>query len=271
MEYILQIDQGDLFRFQHATNFIDNRRQFHMHYHPYPEIYMCVSGNAEFYIEGAIYNLEPYDIMLVPAYMIHQPYPTINTQFERYYVNLFPEFFDFMNCSEYKKTFSDLDNFMYKIPGQIVKKTNYMKVLEDIRKYSDNYKNMELPVIRYKIGELLHIVYSIGNYETYDTQNSVVQEIIDYIDKNFTTIENLDEIANHFSYTKSHLCVVFKKGTGITISHYMTLKRIEAVKLCFAEGQTLSSACIDAGFGNYGNFAYNYKKIFGKSPREDLQ
>lgn len=271
MEYILQIDQGNLFKFQHATNYIDDRRKFHMHYHPYPEIYMCVSGNAEFYIEGAIYKLEPYDIMLVPAYMIHQPYPAINTQFERYYVNLFPEFFEFMNCPEYKTIFSSLDNFMYKIPGRIVKKTNYMSILNDIRKYSDNYKNMDLPVIRYKIGELLHIIYSIGNYETYDTQNSVVQEIIDYIDKNFKNIKNLDEIALHFNYAKSHLCFIFKKGTGITIANYITSKRIEAVKLDFSKGKSLSSACIDAGFGNYGNFAYNYKKIFGKAPKEDLK
>ncbi len=271
MEYILQIDKGNLFNFKHAFDYISDRRQFHMHYHPYPEIYLCVSGAAEFYLEGAVYKLDPYDIILVPAYMIHQPYPRLNIQFERYFLNIYPEFYDYMKCEEYKNIFTPSDNFMYKIPNRIVKKTNYVKVLNDIRTYSDNFKNMDKPVINYKIGELLHILYSIENYETFNTQNPVIQEIIDYIDKNFKTITNLDEIASHFNYTKSHLCFIFKKGTGLTIANYITSKRIEAVKLDFSKGKSLSSACINAGFGNYGNFLYNYKKIFGKSPREDLQ
>lgn len=271
MEYFLQIDKGNFFNFKYAVDYISNRRQFRMHYHTYPEIYLLVKGDANFYIEGAIYKLEPYDIILVPPYMIHQPYPQLNTQFERYFLNIYPEFYDYMRCEEYKQIFSQSDNFMYKIPNRIVKKTNYVDVLNDIRTYSDNFKNMDKTVIKYKVGELLHILYSIENYETFNTQNPVIQEIIDYIDNSFQTITNLNEIAAHFNYAKSHLCFIFKKATGITIANYITSKRIEAVKFDFSNGKSLSSACIDAGFNTYGNFAYNYKKIYGKAPREDLK
>jgi methylphosphotriester-DNA--protein-cysteine methyltransferase len=64
---------------------------------------------------------------------------------------------------------------------------------------------------------------------------------------------------------------MFKDKTGMTITHYLTLKRIETVKINYAKGKSLSTACLEAGFGTYGNFAYNYKKIFGKAPKEDLK
>ena len=271
LEYILQIDEGELFNFKHALDFIKDDRQFHLHYHPYPEIYLFVNGVADFYIEGAIYNLEPYDIMLVPPYMLHQPYPQFNTTFERYFLNIFPGFYDKLGCPEYKNIFSNLDNFRYKIPARVVKKTNYINVLNDIRSYSDNFKNMDQPIIKYKVGELLHILNSIENFEIFNTQNPVIQEIIDFIDKNYATIANLDEIVRRFNYTKSHLCVLFKEKTGMTIVHYLTLRRIEAVKHLHTKGKSLSTACLEAGFGTYGNFAYNYKKIFGKAPKEDLK
>lgn len=273
MNYTIQMDSGEYFSFAHRLNVVDNERQFLMHYHPYPEIYLFIKGTATFCIEGAIYDLEPYDLILVPAYMIHQPYPEISTVFERYILNVYPDFYDKLGCPEYSKLFSNLTNFMYKIPGHIIKRTNFINILKDIRTYSDDYQDLNQPVIRYKIGELLYILNSIENFENFNTQNPVVQEIIDYIENNFMTIEGLDELALRFNYTKSHLGYIFKNGTGMTIAHYITIKRIEYVKSRYV-GNTdisLSAACLEAGFGNYGNFAYNYKKIFGTSPKADLK
>lgn len=271
MEYILSVSKGEHFFFKHAIDLVDEKKDFRLHYHPYPEIYLFIKGVAAYYIEGSLYQLEPYDIILVPAYMIHQPYPQLNTVFERYVLNVFPSFYEHMKCPEYNKRFSTLDNFMYKIPGRIVKKTNILNILNDLRSYSDDYRNLDSPVIKYKIGELLHVLNSIDTFEMFNAQNPVVQDVVDYIDENFTTITNLDTLSKELNYTKSYLCAIFKEKTGMTISHYINLKRIEYVKMYYAKEKNLTTACIKAGFGNYGNFAYNYKKIFGKSPREDLK
>ena len=271
MDYRLHTNEGDYFYFKHALDYINTRRFFNLHYHTYPEIYFFVRGKSEFIIEGATYTLEPYDIMLIPAYMLHQPYPNAGTHFERYVFNVFPGFYDKMDCHEYKKLFSDLNNFMYKIPAHIVKKTKLIDILEDMKKYSDNFKNLELPVIYCKLCEILHILNSIEDFEKFNTQNLVVQEIINYIDSNFSTITNLDELAKNFNYSKNHLGYIFKSGTGMTIPRYITLKRIELVKTLYQKGTNLTTACINAGFGNYGSFAYNYKKLFGASPRDDLK
>jgi len=271
LEPILSVSQSKFFSFKHADELIDKKKDFRLHYHPYPEIYLFVKGVATYYIEGSIYQLEPYDIILVPAYMIHQPYPQLNTIFERYVLNVFPSFYEHMSCPEYEKRFLHLDNFMYKIPGRIVKKTNMLNILNDLRTYSNNYKNLEIPVIMYKIGEFLHVLNSIDSFEAFNTQNPIIQKTIDYIDENYASINNLDELSNTLNYTKSYLCSIFKEKTGMTISHYLNTKRIERVKMLYGSGKNLSTASIEAGFGTYGNFAYNYKKIFGKSPKEDLK
>lgn len=271
MESIIQIDKGEYFNFKYGIDLVNDKRKFLLHYHPYSEIYLLVSGKADFFIDGSTYILEPFDIMLVPPYKIHQPYPEFNTVFERFVINVYPDFYEKMKCSEYERVFSDLDNFMYKIPSRIVRQTNFINVLNTIRLYSKEYQFMQQPIIRYKIGELLYILNSIDNFEKYNDQNLIAQKIIEYIDKKFKTITNLNEIAMHFNYTKSYLCFTFKKATGMTIAHYITLKRIEYVKSHLKNGDSISNVCLEAGFTNYGNFAYNYKKISGRSPKTDLK
>lgn len=267
----IHINEGLYFFCKYAIDYIQTRQHFDLHYHPYPEIYCLIQGKGDFIIEGSSYELEPNDIILIPAYTLHQPHPEENILFERYVLNIYPTFYEKMYCQQYESFFSQLDNFMYKIPGRIVKQKNLVSLFHDLKQYSDNFNNLDEPAVFFKIGEILHILNSIEHFENYNTQNPIIQEIIDYIDKNFTSINSLKDVADKFNYSKNHLGYIFKSGTGMTISDYVTLKKIEYAKILYRNGTTLTTACMDAGFNNYGSFAYNYKKLFGTSPREDLE
>ena len=42
---------------------------------------------------------------------------------------------------------------------------------------------------------------------------------------------------------------------------------MENVEKLHNQGKSLTYACIESGFNSYDNFAYIYKKEFGKSPK----
>lgn len=56
--------------------------------------------------------------------------------------------------------------------------------------------------------------------------NSLVLEILDYLDLNLFRKVTIDELANTFHFNKDYLMRLFKREIGSTIIDYMNYKRI---------------------------------------------
>ncbi|MFZ5949271.1 MAG: helix-turn-helix domain-containing protein [Candidatus Rifleibacteriota bacterium] len=80
---------------------------------------------------------------------------------------------------------------------------------------------------------------------------------------------NLDELADHCGVSKSHLCRVFKKATGQTISQYLNACKIEtACNLLGESSFSIEEIAEKAGFNNPSYFFRVFKKQTGKLPLE---
>ena len=267
--YKLEINKPDLFHFHHGANIISgDDREFKLHMHPHPEIYIYISGRAEFYISGTSFNLNPYDVILVPANTLHQPIPTIGEFFERFVLNIPPSFYKLMNCTELEDVFFNLTDFKYKIPGYIVKRSGILNFTNYFKNDYNSKSKYEIPLIMSKIIDLLYRLNTINKFEGFDTINNVIQDLINHIDANYKTIYDLESLALHFPYSKNHLSFLFKKYTGMTIMKYINLKKLENVENLYKQGKSLMYACIESGFTSYDSFAYFYKKELGVSPKK---
>lgn len=269
--YKYRVDEPNFFHMHYGANKIEgDDREFKLHLHSFPEIYIYLGGKAKFFMAGTTFRLNPYDIILVPPNILHQPQPSLNEFFERIVVNIQPDFFDFMHCHEYKDVFDNLSDFKYKIPGYMVKRsgiTAFINFVCDEYKPNSRYMN---PRLICKIMDLLYMLNTVEKFEGCDDVNEVVQNLINYIDENYKSIYDLESIASHFPYSKNHLGHLFKKHTGITITKYMNLKKLENVELLCQQGKSLTYACIESGFTSYDSFSYFYKKELGVSPRKGL-
>ncbi|MBQ7901840.1 MAG: helix-turn-helix domain-containing protein [Clostridia bacterium] len=267
----ISIDKEDYFHFHHACNYIvGDDREFLLHHHPHHEVYIYLSGKAEFLFEGSSFRLNPYDIIVVPPYTLHQPQPYGGEIFERLVINVFPNFFQHMDCPGYQDVFFNRADFKYKIPGHIVKRTNIVDFIDFFKeKYDKNAAYME-PLVSCKIVELLYYLNTIDNFEKCDSVNKVTQELIAYIDENFKTISDVQSVTDNFYYSKNHLGHLFKKSTGITLTRYINIKKMENVEKLCKQGKSLLHSCIESGFKSYDSFAYIYKKEFGVSPKKGL-
>lgn len=69
-------------------------RDFQSHYHDFHKLLIFESGSVSYYIEGETYQLQPCDIVLVPAGEVHRPVIHDSTPYRRLIIYLSPALFD---------------------------------------------------------------------------------------------------------------------------------------------------------------------------------
>lgn len=268
-KYISSASKENLYHFHYRKDIVDTKLSgFDLHYHTVYEIFIYIGGKAKYRIGTAEFRLNPYDIIIVPPYTIHTPMPQVGELFERYVFNIFPDFFSYMNCTEYLDAFENMPHLKYKIPGHIVQRSNISDILTFMGKEYNSSNELIQPMMSFKIAELLYLINTFGHFEEAEVANNVVEEMISYIDKNFDSISLVQDVTDNFFYSKNYLSKLFKKTTGITIPQYINMKKMENVEKLYKQGMSLTRACVESGFTGYNNFAYIYKTEFGVSPRK---
>lgn len=269
--------RGRIYHYHHRINKKFSEENFVYHYHPFFEIYLFVDGEAEFIIEETIYKLNKQDIMIVPPYKFHAPIPTPGIGFERIVLNPFPSFFSEMHCENYQEIlFKAALN--PKITASDAEKYNLLSVIYSIDKYyNDDYTNKNI-ITSAKITELLYNLYFITESEQINRKNpeatvkdTIVSDVMKYINENFKDISNVSEVTDVFHYSKNYLNSVFQKNIGVSIAKYVNIKRFENVEKLYRQGLSLEKASVESGFSNYRHFAYAYKKEYGISPKNGLK
>ena len=258
---------NNLLYIHHKKTSVNGPSDFILHQHSHPEIYFFISGKASFIYEGSRYLLNPYDVMIVPPYTLHQPVPEYYSSYSRYVFYPYPDFYKKMDCYNISSLFSKVDASTAKISGNIIKDTDAKNILYKLALYSNNFQDINQTIINCLFYELLYTLYSITNFETFNSKNTVIQAIIGYINENFKYITNITEIAAALGYSPSYISTLFKKHIGITIHDYITSKRLANVDILYKKGENLTSACMNSGFSSYNNFAYVYKKKYNKPPK----
>ena len=85
-----------------------------------------------------------------------------------------------------------------------------------------------------------------------------------YMKNHVTDSVSLEVVAKAAGMSKHHFCRVFKKYTGVSPMHALSLMRIErAKKLLESADHTISTVAVESGFGDIGSFIRHFKKVTG--------
>lgn len=74
------------------------KREYEYHYHDFDKIYIPIKGKVTYRIEGRGYRLDPYDIVLVKAGLMHRPEVVGTGTYERMIIYINPRFL--LSCSD---------------------------------------------------------------------------------------------------------------------------------------------------------------------------
>ncbi len=103
-----------------------------------------------------------------------------------------------------------------------------------------------------------------------DPKNSdeVICNVLNYINKNYCSPINLDEISDNLKISPSSLSHIFKKNLNISVYKYITDKRMITAQKLIKSGVSPTVTAFKCGFTDYTAFYRSYKKYYGMSPKE---
>jgi len=94
----------------------------------------------------------------------------------------------------------------------------------------------------------------------------LVQRVCDYIEQNIECAPTLPEIGAHFHMSHFHLQRTFKRVLGITPRQYAEGYRLQNLKGLLRDGQSVTSALYDVGYGSSSRLYERAPDMLGMTP-----
>ncbi len=100
-----------------------------------------------------------------------------------------------------------------------------------------------------------------------ETVEKTMEEIKQYIDKNFASINSVSDIAEHFFYSREHLSRKFMRFYHVSVAYYLSKRRI-AESLVLLEEMSVADTAYAVGFHSQSSFIHAFKKHMQCLPSE---
>lgn len=254
------------FGMTHCIDNVPDNNDFKLHHHDdVYEIVLFLSGDAEFYVEGNVYRLKPYDMVITQPFEMHHIKCLTKKTYERIIIYIKPEYFNKNRCKEFEDILINrppgTGNL---IPADIVKDL----LVNPINRISVYLHDGSLTAANAIIVEFLYLLNNTKSaISPSKSKDKRISSVIHYINEHLSEQITLDFLSEKFFINKYHLCKIFKKNTGYTLSQYINHKRILLVRELHSNGQSLLEASTNAGFNNYSHFYRLYVKKTGMTPK----
>ena len=98
--------------------------------------------------------------------------------------------------------------------------------------------------------------------------NTLIINMLDYLDNNLYKKITIEEIASLFHYNKDYIMRIFKKELGVTIIQYLNKKRIYNSLREYNYGEiSILNISLSYGFYSQEYYCETFHNIIGVSPR----
>jgi AraC-like DNA-binding protein len=115
------------------------------------------------------------------------------------------------------------------------------------------------------VARMLHEVPPVAR-DPASAHGPLVNQVKEYLMRNFARELTLGEIAWHAKKSEEHLARVFRKVTGQTVFNYVRAVRLEHAKtMLINSDQTLTEIAQRTGFGTLALFSRNFTQYVGQS------
>lgn len=99
--------------------------------------------------------------------------------------------------------------------------------------------------------------------------NIFTDEILKYLDENYTSPITSESIAEHCFYNPAYLGRVFKAVHGKSIKDYIRIKRMEyAMQLLTETDLSIEEIYVRVGYCGKAQFYKNFKEFYGETPKK---
>ncbi len=240
---------------------------FRLHTHSRVEIYYFYRGGGIFHIEGSAYPLESGDLLVMQPAESHYIELDCSQPYERAMVH-----FELGLLRDVDPQGVLLTPILDRPPG----KQNLYKAFQFRGGSPEHYFDTILsgePEARVSVFAglvpLLHELCAIRSRQAVEPEvapDTLAYRILRYLNENLTQPITLQDICREFFISRSQLCRLFREAAGVTVKHYLTVKRLVYARQRIEAGEPATHAYLQCGFNDYSSFYRAYVKYFGKAP-----
>ncbi len=232
------------------------------HIHDSCEIYVNLTGNVNFIVEKNFYSVQPGDIVITKPYENHHCIYNDDSDHLHYWITFScdenPELFDF-----FLERARGTDNLI-RLPKEKLEK--FLVLCEKITEINPNYHISTLSVF-FEI--ISYIASGLSKYKVQDSNQNLpqnVSRILSYINQNYTSIKNINDLSSTLHISVSTLERYFKKHLNTTPKRYLEDKKLSNACILLSQNFSVTDACFGSGFEDYSHFIAIFKKHFHTTP-----
>ncbi|MBE5730434.1 MAG: helix-turn-helix domain-containing protein [Clostridiales bacterium] len=233
-----------------------------MHSHPHPELIFVVGGGGRFELDGYLYPIKENTIIICSKDVAHSEYVFDSPDVQVYHLGfsgvvlgdlepdvVINEPYCMLNTGEDWQLFKSYFEALVK-----EEKTRGMgsKIIQD-------------DLVRVLLISTLRL--AAPDFERLYSHNKAYLDAKEYFDKNYLTIENIEDVCKLLGLNKFYLTHLFKERLGIPPIKYLLNKRMERAKQYLSTtGLTIGEVAQRCGYTDTAYFCRVFKKNEGVSP-----
>ena len=103
--------------------------------------------------------------------------------------------------------------------------------------------------------------------KTHNIGNLAARQALQYIDENYARSITVSEISRCFNVSPSYLSQCFKQEVGVSIKHYLIMRRMQQAKhLLLTTDKPIGAVALAVGYDDYRQFSKKFKSLTGVTP-----
>lgn len=243
------------------------------------EVYemVCVTeGTVEYWIEDQHYKLTPGDILLIPiGVMVSANLKQRGCPFGRIAVWMSRRFMTFLKLQDDNADYAfsrviATGRYLLRLPQEEFEalRGGFETMANESSAERLNYEMSSKAMLSALVVQINRTVQSGGDEVLLGGDGNRLAPVLSHIHAHCTKSLAVDDLAQQFDYSPSHLAHSFKKQMGTSLYHYVLLRRLQIGREAMLEGIPVKEAYQRCGFGDYAGFYRAFIKEFGLSPQQ---
>lgn len=243
-----------------------------LHYHDYYELVIFEEGDVRYLCEGSVYDPKHGDIVLIPPGRFHMS--AINCEsvrYRRHVFYLYPSAFDAIGHGVLASFLGQKENAVLLTMDSLESK---QKLTELLLQLKSTASKMPSP---YEDAMMLSLVIQIfcllgqGSLRPKSDISSLPENVLalqHYIDRNFSQISSVSQVAKQFFYSREYVSRLFRKYFDTTISDYIMKRRIAEGQRLLMQDLPIIDVAYRVGFGSLSTFIRAFRSVTDMTPSE---
>lgn len=245
-----------------------------LHCHDFYEFYIHFHGAKYYCIDNQIYPLEYCHLMVIPPFRMHGLIGDHTPKdYERCFLYISPTMLK--NCgggqidlTQYMTTHLRNGQHQFRMTAEEGEACKHL--MQELKASQDDASSLGRFNNYSKLLQYISIICQVM-HRTQETINPIVvneamQEILAYVNENYTNNIKLELLAREFGVSVSFLSHEFVKYTGRSVYDYVLHRRVLLAKEMIHSAVPLSEVAFHCGFNDYSSFLRAFTKMAGMSP-----